>query len=134
MGITNSEASILSPVKRGISNFFYLSLHHQNNRFENISVFFYFPLSISVAKKKAILRYTKYWSGIYPPLHPQRYACSYIFDDIQSPRQITNQSIQNVSNGNYSKKSKLHPRRIEEHLRSEVLTLKNTVFLACDAV
>jgi hypothetical protein len=49
MGIRNSEASNLRPVKRTF--FIFLSLHHPNNPFENISIL-YLPLFTSVAKRK----------------------------------------------------------------------------------
>jgi hypothetical protein len=51
---------------------FYLSLHHQNSRIENISFLFCLPLFNSVAQK-IILNYKKYWGwGICPPLAPPK--------------------------------------------------------------
>jgi hypothetical protein len=44
-------------------SFFFLSLHHQNNRLENISV--YLPLFNSVAKKLSLGR--KYIGGAFAP-------------------------------------------------------------------
>jgi len=49
------HATILRPVKHRFFTFL-LSLHHQNNHLENISIFLFVPLQLSSPPKKLCLR------------------------------------------------------------------------------
>lgn len=66
LGVQNQPCLYSAPCKTQVYRFFFLSLHHSNNRLENISIFLLAPFQLSSQKKLFLRR--KNIRGVSAPL------------------------------------------------------------------